>query len=69
MSAAPGTGRLRAFLESLDRRRPPTGPLTTSEAIAAEESLQEARAQASRAVEHGTPDAGRAEASPDSTES
>lgn len=45
--------RLRAFLESLPGgHRPPTGPLTTTEATDAEELRQETLAKDKQRIEH-----------------
>lgn len=45
--------RLRAFLECLPGgHRPPTGPLTTTEAADAEELRQEALAKDNQRIEH-----------------
>jgi hypothetical protein len=53
--------RFRAFLQRLPGgHRPPTGPLTTSEAANAEELRQESRAKDDERIEHEREDAGRA---------
>ncbi len=52
--------RLRAFLERLPGgHRPPTGPLTTSEAADAEELRQETLAKSDERIEHDQHAAGR----------
>lgn len=51
--------RLRAFLERLPGgHRPPTGPLTTTEAADAEELRQETLANDKERIEHGQDEAG-----------
>jgi hypothetical protein len=56
---APPMKRLRAFLNRLPGgHRPPTGPLTTSEATDAEESRQETLARDEKRIEREQPDAG-----------
>jgi hypothetical protein len=51
--------RLRAFLERLPGgHRPPTGPLTTTEATDAEESRQETLAKDNQRIEHAHDEAG-----------
>jgi hypothetical protein len=52
--------RLRTFLERLPGgHRPPTGPLTTSEAADAEELRQETLAKNDERIEHEQEEAGR----------
>jgi len=52
--------RLRTFLERLSGgRRPPTGPLTTSEAADAEELQQEMLAKDGERIERAQEEAGR----------
>jgi hypothetical protein len=57
--------RLRAFLARLPGgHRPPTGPLTTTEAADAEELRQETVAKDKERNEHGQDEAGRSTAPP-----
>jgi hypothetical protein len=56
--------RLRAFLERLPGgHRPPTGPLTTSEATEAEELRQETLAKDDKRIEREQEEAGRSSSS------
>jgi hypothetical protein len=56
---------LRAFLDRLPGgHRPPTGPLTTTEATDAEELRQETLAKNKERTEHGQDDAGTGTAPP-----
>jgi hypothetical protein len=53
--------RFRAFLQRLPGgHRPPTGPLTTSEAANAEELRRDSRAKDDERIEHEREDAGQA---------